>query len=390
ESEQDLRTVQTRYEHVSGEVTVIVPASTAMAMGGQLKAMAIRPPAPGDVPRLARHMVDRFGLPLFCGIVPEGVSPGSESAGTYLFYAADTLDYSGLPNVVVPVLISALIVLNTMIASVYERKREIGVYTSVGMAPTHVSFLFVAEALAYAVISVVLGYLLAQIAAQVLAGTPLWAGMTANYSSLGGVAAMILVILVVLASVIYPSKVAGQIAIPDVNRSWSMPEPDGDEMVATLPFLLKRDEQRCVGGFLVDYYKAHEDISHGLFSSDDIAYRYACPMPISGSVTDTIGKPSGEDECLQMSAKVWLAPFDFGVRQHVQLIFCPARVSPEFLEIQVRLKREAGEHGAWKRINKGFLNDLRRQLLAWRSLGQEDRTRYEDLIIFPTPEPQQV
>ncbi|EMG38810.1 ABC-type antimicrobial peptide transport system, permease component [Desulfocurvibacter africanus PCS] len=389
ESEQDMRTVQTRYEHVSGEVTVIVPASTAMALGGQLKAMAIRPPAPGDVPRLARHMVDRFGLPLFCGIVPEGVSPGSESAGTYLFYAADTLDYSGLPNVVVPVLISALIVLNTMIASVYERKREIGVYTSVGMPPTHVSFLFVAEALAYAVISVVLGYLLAQIAAQVLAGTPLWAGMTANYSSLGGVAAMILVILVVLASVIYPSKVAGQIAIPDVNRSWSMPEPDGDEMVATLPFLLKRDEQRCVGGYLVDYYKAHEDISHGLFSSDDIAYRYACPMPTRSGVTDTAGKPNGEDECLQMSAKVWLAPFDFGVRQHVQLIFCPARVSPEFLEIQVRLKREAGEHGAWKRINKGFLNDLRRQLLAWRSLGQEDRTRYEDLIVFPTLEPQQ-
>lgn len=384
ESEGDLQAIQTRYEHVSGEVTVIVPDSTALAMGGQLKAMAVRPPDPADVPGLARHMVDRFGLPLFCGIASQGVAPEGESAGTYLFYAADTLNYSGLPNVVVPVLISALIVLNTMIASVYERKREISVYTSVGMAPTHVSFLFVAEALAYAVISVVLGYLLAQTAAQVLAGTPLWAGMTANYSSLGGVAAMALVIIVVLASVIYPSRVAGQIAIPDVNRSWSMPEPDGDEMVATLPFLLKRDEQRCVGGFLVDYYKAHEDISHGLFSSDDIAYRYACPVPsLAGS------EPGAEDDCLQMSAKVWLAPFDFGVRQHVQIIFCPARVSPEFLEIQVRLTREAGEHGAWKRINKGFLNDLRKQLLAWRSLGQADRTRFEGLIVSPAPEPQQ-
>lgn len=376
ESQGDIRAVQSRYEHIAGDLTVIVPASTASAMGGQLKAMAIRPPGPADVPDLARHMVDRFGLPLFCGIV-EGGGP----TGTFLYYAADSLDYSGLPNVIVPVLISALIVLNTMIASVYERKREIAVYTSVGMAPTHVSFLFVAEALAYAVISVVLGYLVAQVAAQTLSGTPLWAGMTANYSSLGGVAAMALVILVVLASVIYPSRVAGRIAIPDVNRSWFMPAPDGDEMVATLPFLLKRDEQRCVGGYLVDYYRAHEDISHGLFSSDDIAWRYVCPVPALAG--------AGDDECLQMSAKVWLAPFDFGVRQHVQLIFCPASVSPEFLEIQVRLTREAGEHGAWRRINKGFLNDLRRQLLAWRSLAHEDRTRYEEIIAGASPEPQQ-
>lgn len=378
ESEQDLRAVQTRYEHVAGGLTVIVPARMAVAMGGVLKALTVRPPDPADVPALARRLVDRFGLPLFSGI-----EEGGQPAGTYLYYAADTLDYSGLPNVVVPVLISALIVLNTMIASVYERKREIGVYTSVGMAPTHVSFLFVAESLAYAVISVVLGYLLAQIAAQVLSGTPLWAGMTANYSSLSGVAAMVLVILVVLASTIYPSRVAGQIAIPDVNRSWSMPRPDGDEMVATLPFLLKRHEQHCVGGYLVDYYRAHEDISHGQFSSGDIAWRYACPM----STSSRSGQAGDEDECLQMSARIWLAPFDFGVRQHVQVIFCPAAVSPEFLEIQVRIRREAGEHGAWRRINKGFLNDLRRQLLAWRSLAQEDRRRYEEIIAGASPEP---
>jgi hypothetical protein len=50
-----------------------------------------------------------------------------------------------------------------MISSVYERKNEIGIYTSVGLAPSHVGFLFVAEAMALAVISVVLGYLLAQV-----------------------------------------------------------------------------------------------------------------------------------------------------------------------------------------------------------------------------------
>ena len=52
--------------------------------------------------------------------------------------------------------------------SVYERFREIGVYSSVGLAPAHISFLFLAEACVYAVLSVVFGYLLGQGTVKVL------------------------------------------------------------------------------------------------------------------------------------------------------------------------------------------------------------------------------
>ncbi len=145
-----------------------------------------------------------------------------------LYNASDALSYSGVPNILIPIIISICIVLNTMIGSVYERKREIAIYTSVGLAPSHVSFLFIAEAMAFAVLSVVMGYLLAQTSASLFAGTSLWSGITVNYSSLSGVAAMILVILVVLISAIYPSRVAAEIAIPDVNRSWTLPASKGN------------------------------------------------------------------------------------------------------------------------------------------------------------------
>jgi hypothetical protein len=168
--------------------------------------------------------------------------------------------------------ISIFIVLNTMIGSVYERRREIGIYTSVGLAPSHVAFLFIAEAMAFAVLSVVLGYLVAQAAAKLFAGTALWSGITVNYSSLAGVAAMVLVILVVLISVIYPSRVAANIAIPDVNRSWSMPDAKQSQMDITLPFLVKRDEQKSLGGFLLSHFTSHQDVSHGLFSTGEIAF----------------------------------------------------------------------------------------------------------------------
>ena len=200
------------YQHTSGELTVIIPYETLMAQKGRLKCVGIRQlnQADIDIKDVAQKMVDRFGLSLFSG----------ESDGTYLYSASDTMRYSGVPNIVIPIIISVFIVLNTMISSVYERKREIAVYTSVGLAPSHVSFLFIAEAMAFAVLSVVLGYLFAQTTAGLFAGTSLWEGITVNYSSMAGVGAMILVIFVVLVSVIYLSKVAGQIAIPDVNRSW--------------------------------------------------------------------------------------------------------------------------------------------------------------------------
>jgi hypothetical protein len=87
-----------------------------------------------------------------------------------------------------------------------------------------------------------------------------------------------------------------------------------------------------------------------------------------------------EKDCIQISARVWLAPFDFGVKQLVNLTFCTAAEDPKYLEIEVRVHREAGEANAWKRINKAFLNDLRKQLLVWRSLDDEAQAHYAKLL----------
>jgi hypothetical protein len=361
---QDLSSLQGRYQHVDGDQTLVLPAITLFSLGGQLKGMAAGLNPGVNASALAKYLSDRFGMMLFHG----------DKDGTSLHYAADAINYKGMPNVIVPLIIAVLIVLNTMIGSVYERKREIGIYTSVGMAPSHVSFLFIAESLAFAVMSVVAGYLVAQTSAYFLAGTDLWAGMTANYSSLAGVAAMFLVIAVVLISSIYPSKVAAEIAIPDVNRSWKMPEGRGDEMVIMLPFLIKLHEQMCAGGFVYDYYQAHCDISHGQFSTDQISCDFACPLDGAGKEMD------GAPDCFNLGFVTWLAPFDFGVRQKVQLNLCPSPNYEGFLEVQVRLVRESGEEAVWRRLAKSFINDLRKQLLIWRSLEEEARSGYEVLM----------
>lgn len=369
---EDLLRYESRYEHISGARTVIIPARTLLSEGGALKAVAIKTGnnQPDDVNHGVLDLGYRFGMLIFSGT----------STGTYLYYASNFISYSGLSTILIPIGIAVLIVLNTMIGSVYERRSEIGVYTSVGLAPSHVAFLFVAESLAFAVISAVFGYLIAQTVSGFMSGTELWAGMTANYSSTAGVMAMLLIIVVVLISSIYPSRVASEIAIPDVTRAWKLPEPEGDVMRIELPFLVRSSEQAFAGGFLFEYYSGHADISHGDFSTEDIKCSFLPPDDLinKGLIPEAVQQDMAGDACLNFDFKTWLAPFDFGVRQNVQLIMCPSESHHGFKEIHVVLTREAGEKRVWQNLNKSFLHGLRKQLLVWRSIDKDARRSYEE------------
>ncbi len=368
ESGEDVKAFQGRYQHIPGDLTVIMPYQTLLAFGGHLKGISFRPELKMTNQAMGRRIVERYGLSLFSG----------EADGTFLYNASDAISYSGVPNIIIPLFIAICIVLNTMISSVYERKREIGIYTSVGLAPSHVSFLFIAEALAFAVISVVLGYLLAQTTANLFGGSSLWEGITVNYSSLAGVGAMLLVIFVVLVSVIYPSKVAAHIAIPDVHRSWKLPEAKGNTLVLTLPFLMKYKEHQSVGGYLFTYFEGHMDISHGLFSTGDLDFNFVCPQcrQTKATISDDDHDRCCSTSCLNLNMNVWLAPFDFGIMQRVEIHFTPSSDNSGFLEINVTINRKTGEVNSWRRLNKTFLHELRKQLLVWRSLDASAKSNF--------------
>jgi uncharacterized membrane protein YuzA (DUF378 family)/ribosomal protein S15P/S13E len=377
EADGDAILGQGRWRHIAADQVVIAPARAVLAMGGKAVGLAARPKNTEEDPKEAERLADRYGLPLFQG----------GPRGTHSLYAGDSLSYSGLPNVAVPIAIAVLIVLNTMIGSVFERRREIGVYTSVGLAPSHVGFLFIAEALAFAVLSVVAGYVLAQTLASLFAGTALWAGVTVNYSSLSGVFAMALVILVVLLSVVYPSRVASALAIPDVNRSFRMPEPEGDALTLTLPFLLKYTEIQSVAGLLHAHYKDCQEGAHEAFTVDRLALAHACPLLRGGGEAGLSAGPGrGNALCMRLSFEVWLAPFDFGISQAVELDFCPAAEDLEYAEARVRMERLSGETGQWKRAAKRFLNDLRKELLVWRSLDAAEKERFAGRLAEAGPD----
>jgi len=368
ESGEDVRTFQSRYQHLAAELAAIIPHETLLAAGGRLKSIAVKAGSAADVQQQANALVDRFGLALFSG----------EPQGIFLYQASNTLAYSGVPNILIPMLISIFIVLNTMISSVYERKREIGIYTSVGLAPSHVAFLFIAESLAFAVISVVLGYLLAQTTAKFCGDSALWRGITVNYSSLSGVAAMLLVIFVVVVSALYPAKMAAEIAIPDVKKSWHLPQAFGNTIEIALPFLMKRGEDRSVGGFLFDYFNRHQDVSHGLFAVADLSWER---LSADGAIRENSSTPASDPSPILLQSRIWLTPFDLGIMQQVRLSILPSSEEPGFMQIEIRLTRESGEANAWRRTNRRFIHHLRKQLLIWRSLDLASKKDFETLLL---------
>ncbi|NLF31541.1 MAG: ABC transporter permease, partial [Planctomycetes bacterium] len=80
----------------------------------------------------------------------------------YLGKRARERTIAGMVDMLIPLVIAALTVLNTIRGSVYERRDEIAVYNAVGIAPRYVFFMFFAEAFVYAVVGAVLGYFLSQ------------------------------------------------------------------------------------------------------------------------------------------------------------------------------------------------------------------------------------
>jgi hypothetical protein len=141
-------------------------------------------------------------------------------------------------------------------------------------------------------------------------------------------------------------------------------------------------EHRSIGGFLLEYFQGHQDVSHGLFSTGDIDFGFSCQTApgIDDDADDCPQEACEYDACLQVQSSVWLAPFDFGINQKVDLQFCPAADEPGFLEIKIRLIRESGEANAWRRINKGFLHSIRKQLLLWRSFDLPTKQHYERVL----------
>ena len=344
------------FTHRSASQALIVPYQLLRELGGSLQSVAVRLDDPESAQERIESFLSRLAVTLFAGLVDEE----SGKTGVWTYNSIGVTSFGGLSAQFIPVLIAALIVLNTMMGAVYERFREIGIYSSVGLAPVHISFLFIAEACVYAVLGVVGGYLVGQVTAKVLVWQNWLGGISLNYSSLAAVGAAVLVMAVVFLSSLYPARVAARMAVPDVTRRWKLPPPDGDCWNFPFPFTVSGAEVLGLCAFLVAYLKAYSEESLGTFYTQD---------------TGLMAVDTPEGTGYEVDTHIWLAPFDLGVSQDLVLRGAPVGEHNVY-EISLSIQRLSGEPASWQRTNQRFVNILRKQFLIWRTLSPEVKGEY--------------
>ena len=357
ESTEDPRTLAATavetFNHLEVINTLFLPYQRVRAMDGRLRSIAIA--ADADDPEFVQRVesfMSRVALTLFVG----------QGDRVVAYSSIGSTEISGAGQLLVPVIIAALIVLNTMMGAVYERVREIGIYSVVGLAPSHIGLLFLAESTVFATFGAVVGYALGQIAHLFMLQYGLFAGLTLNYSSLSAVWATVVVIGTVYLSTLYPARMAANMAVPDVTRQWQFPPPVGDHWRFDFPFTVGGAEVPSMYVYLKSVFAAYGEGSIGDFIARDVEL----------SVTTDGPEPS-----YAIAMRTWLAPYDLGISQQVRLQATPTG-EHHIYKIETHLERLSGDVASWQRMNRKFLNVLRKRFLVWRTLSPGIRQGYQD------------
>lgn len=351
-----------QYLHLDPDVIFFIPYQTLINLGGDLRSVAIG--YEGDdasvLSDLKDNLMKRFDMNLYA----------ASSGKIDRFSSIAATSGAGMETIVVPILIAALIVLNTMLGSVFERVKEIHIFSSIGLSPANIGTLFMAEALVYAILGSVAGYVLGQGISKVLTLTGMLQGLSLNFSSVSAVLSTLVIVAVVLLSTLWPAKKASEVATPAINRSWNVSEPVGDEWAIRLPFAVTGNQARGVNGFLAEWFQSYEGYSVGDFITEGI-YR------------ETFDSEHGQ--AFRIGCKAWLAPFDLGVSQMIKLETVPTDLEDVY-DLRLTLTRVSGDVSNWKRVNRRFLNTLRKQFLIWRTLNAAERERYLEEAGAPDPQ----
>ncbi len=261
-------------------------------------------------------------------------------------------------EVLMPSLIILFILMNTGLGAVYERRREVSILSSVGLSPIHVVGIFLAEFTVIGVVSGFIGYLLGVTAPHFI---PQLKINTASSWLAYAVASSILVILL---ATLYPMWLASRSVTPSFERKWKLEKAGvrrGDEYLINIPVVISPLELDGLVEYLVEYLESlRSEAGAKRFVVDDI----------------NVSKRRGADgEVTIVSSTMRIKPFDYGVIMKGDIHFLIPYGSQQ-VKTSISIKRLSGVEYVWIRGVRAFTDDVRKQLLLWRSLSLDDRRRY--------------
>jgi ABC-type antimicrobial peptide transport system permease subunit len=260
----------------------------------------------------------------------------------------------------IPLVLVVLAIFNIVMGSIYERRREISIYNVVGLSPLHISIMFIAEAINYAVVGGIIGYLMAMSASNLISMVAPWLALPRNYSSSWVMIALAMSMAAVVIASLYPSFVASRLVTPSLERAWRITtKPSGDIWEIPLPFYAKEDEAKGIIEYMIEYMNAH-----GAAEAPDFSV---------SEMTVSSGEIEGR-RYVSINALVRLAPYEAGISERIQ--FRVTEATPGRWESSMIAQRVTGPTDRWMRLHRTLVDHFRKQLLLWGSITPSERQKY--------------
>jgi len=333
-------------EFMGFDRTVLLSCGLLEDLGGGIKTSVALFAPQIDAQTRVKELMKRFSINVYASL----------GGRAYLVKTASSQSVRGAWKMVLPLLLVVLIMVNLMMSTVEERQEEIRMLGAVGLAPKHVSILYLSESCVYGVLGLVYGVMLGLVVSWVTKGVDV--GVSVNYASIPTVSMGLGVLLVVVVATVLPASRAARLATPSGASEWELPETAGDEVCIQLPFTMTKRNGVAVLVFLHEYLRGHTEPTSPEFRCDDVRVGV---------------KDSQEEETLSIEGRVWLAPYDIGVCQDLTLSL---RQEGELFAVSFRAKRRSGALQPWHRAHFRFADTLRQQFLIFRTLSEARKREY--------------
>ncbi|RLE95439.1 MAG: hypothetical protein DRJ55_01895 [Thermoprotei archaeon] len=256
----------------------------------------------------------------------------------------------------IPEVLLMFTILSSILGAVYERTKEIGILSAVGLSPLHVAGIFLMEFTIVAIVSSFLGYMAG------ISMPTLVTGLKVNAGSMWIVFSILASIGITLAATAYPVRYASRLVTPSFERKWRLEAHAvrrGDTYIVKIPFVISRAEVAGAVLYLKEYLQLFQsEQAEGPFMVERIKYR-----------EEKVER--GRSRVLDM--RVRIKPFDWGVATTTQLKVDTVGKTTTWTII---FKRLSGTEHVWIRGVRQITDVIRKQLLIWRGLKPEERQEY--------------
>jgi Zn-dependent M28 family amino/carboxypeptidase len=344
--------------HMPAKETLIIPYSLALSLGmcgyrgleTMTKSITIRIESSELIEPIALVLFERFRLPTYFTVNKK------------IFYLYEGSVYSplGLEQKIVPLLLAYLTIFNVLLASIYERKRDIETLALVGLNPLEVSFIFLYEATSIALIGGILGFVGSCVLMHISVFLPLPIQQL-DYTSV--INALILGMIITISSSIYPSITASKLVTPSAERKWKpMTSPIGDKWEIPLPFIFERDEE--IAGILAF---AHEAVKDHTSEQSELFFTKKFYFSVKSDIEEPVKALVIEDASI--------SPYDLGVKSDILLVAKKDAKTAKY-SFTILLLKKAGKMADWMTFSPRIADLLRKQILLWRGLREEEKKKY--------------